>query len=53
MASELTKFELRKLVMLERFGDPATLARERDARPRPVPTDAQLRRQEVLRNIPS
>jgi hypothetical protein len=53
MASDVSKFELRKQIMLERFGNPETLASEREAQPRPIPTDAQLRRQEVLRSIRS
>jgi hypothetical protein len=49
---DLTRFELLKTVMRERFGDPATLERER-RQPVMPPSDEQLRRQEVLRSIRS
>lgn len=51
--SDVARFELLKQVMRERFGDPAKLEREREQQPRVIPTDAQLRRQEVLRDLPS
>jgi hypothetical protein len=48
---DLTRFDLLKRVMTERFGDPRTIETERH--PKVSASPEQLKRQEVLRDMRS